>query len=433
MSKGNDIISRLTKLKDVNSPKDLHGLTAAMFPGTHCPLMGAEMAVRGIEDAMLFVIGTDECAYYVKHMTIHSDDFGGIGGRCVSAVLNTTDITFGSKKTVDIAVSEMMQEYSPKAVFVVSTCVVEVIGDDIESMADGYTEKYGIPFLAVHTEHFKCENHLPGVERTITACLELMEKQEKNNSVNIIGQRLGNFSDTELYSILKENSIDLGMQLPSGCTLDEIRTAPSAKINIVLNAIGLPLAKKMKAKFGTPYVFFDKFTDPKRILNAYEELFSSLEVEVPQKLYDMYNKCDTLLRESKAELKDTTYIYGNTPFNCMEFNSFMIDMGMKPLIIQTAKVDLVNDAEFIENIVENSDTYVTTVANIAPLQYVYDVIHPNLYLGHEFAVRLRKKDIEMVHSDRASGMLGFEVTEFILKELVRASIEAKKLKEEVNL
>ena len=65
------------------------------------------------------------------------------------------------------------------------------------------------------------------------------------------------------------------------------------------------------------------------------------------------------------------------------------------------------------------------------MQSIYDVLHPNLYLGHEYAARLRKKGIAMVHSDKASNMLGFEVTLFITEELVRAAKEAKDLKMEV--
>ena len=80
MIDGNEILSQLKKLRDITTSKDIRQLTYAMFPGTHCPLMGAAMAVRGIKDAVLLVVGTDECAYYTKHMTLHSDEFGGLGG-----------------------------------------------------------------------------------------------------------------------------------------------------------------------------------------------------------------------------------------------------------------------------------------------------------------------------------------------------------------
>ncbi len=431
MSKGNEIISRLGKLRDITCSKDIKGLTAAMFPGTHCPLMGAAMAVKGIKDAVLLVVGTDECTYYTKHMTIHSEEFGGLNGRCVSAVLDSSDVTFGCRKMLDNAVEELVKEYKPSAVFLVSTCVVEIIGDDIEAMADCYTEKYGIPFLSVHTEHFKCENHIPGIERTITACFNIMEKTEKNNSVNIIGQRLGRFEDTELYKLLCENDINIGMQLPCGCTVEEIKKASGAGINIILNPIGLPLAEKMKEKFEISYVFFDKFTNPDKILRAYEKLFKTLDKPVPEKIYEIYKNAKNAETQAAAKLDGITYIYGNTPFDCMEFNQFMVKLGMKPEIIQTVSVDIEKDKEYLDDILAKADPYVTKTANIAPLQYVYDVIHPNLYLGHEFADRLRKKAIAMVRCDRASSMLGFEITEFITKELVRAADESRELKKEI--
>ena len=83
MIQAQQTMSDLKKLGSITSSRDIQQLTYAMFPGTHCPLMGAAMAVRGIQKAVLLVIGTDECAYYTKHMTLHSEEFGGVQGRCV--------------------------------------------------------------------------------------------------------------------------------------------------------------------------------------------------------------------------------------------------------------------------------------------------------------------------------------------------------------
>ena len=57
---GNQLLAQMKRLSEAETVKDVHPLTAAMFPGTHCPLMGAAMAVRGISDAMMLIIGTDE-------------------------------------------------------------------------------------------------------------------------------------------------------------------------------------------------------------------------------------------------------------------------------------------------------------------------------------------------------------------------------------
>lgn len=425
---GKTILANLKRLRDVHTAKDIPQLTHAVFPGTHCPLMGAMMAVRGIKDAVLLVVGTDECTYYTKNTTIGSEAFGGLDGRCFSVVLDQHDVTFGCKEKLDEAVEELMEEVRPKTVFVVTTCVIEVIGDDVDSMAEAYREAYNVPFLVVHTEHFKTENHLPGVQDTITACIDIMEETEKTESINIIGQRLGDFSTTELCRILKESGCKIGMMLPSGCTVEEIRQAAGAKVNVVVNAIGLPLAKKMKRHFGTPYVFFDKFITPQRIREAYEGLFGYLELSLPSEVDSLYARAAAVVEEAKEGLFGIGYIYGNTPLQVFEFNAFMLSLGMKPLLIQTAELPDAEDPD-LRYILDGSDPYVTKTANIAPLQYVYDVLSPHLYLGHEFAVRLREKGIELVHMDSMSGKLGFEITVATVEELLRAAGEARRLHE----
>lgn len=425
-----ELLSQLGKLDEINCSKDIKSLTAAQFPGTHCPLMGAAMAVRGIKDAVLLVVGTDECAYYTKHMTLYSEEFGGMGGRCVSAVLDTRDVTFGCKAMLDDAVEELVNEYHPRAVFLVTTCVVEVIGDDTDSMAQNYTEKYNIPFLSVHTEHFKSENHLPGLERTITSCLQLMKPMPHDNRINVLGQRMGNFKDTELAHILMDSGVKLGMQLPCGCTIEEIEEAPAAKVNIVVNPIALPLAKKMQEIYQIPYIMFDKLTDPERIRTSYEKLFQYLNIPLPQKVEELYQQMKQKTEESTKELEGVSYIYGNTPFDCLEFNTFLSELGMVPKLVQTVSIEAERDKDYLSRILKHANPYVTKTANIAPLQPLYDELKPNLYLGHEFEERLNKKGIAMVHSDSASRMLGFEVTDFLLKELKRAAKQSKELRKE---
>lgn len=195
---GKELVEKLAKLSQVQSIKDIPQLTHALFPGTHCPLMGAAMAVGGIKDSLIVVVGTDECTYYTKSMTIHSEKFGGIDGRCVSVVLDDHDVTFGSAEKVQEAFKEIIEEYRPQCVFLVTTCVIEIIGDDFDAISEGLSELYGIPVLPVHTEHFKCEDHLPGLERTITVCAEMMKSCDSDNSVNLLGQRMGDFATTEL-------------------------------------------------------------------------------------------------------------------------------------------------------------------------------------------------------------------------------------------
>lgn len=420
-----EIINKLSKLSDIDNIKDVKSLTSASFPGPHCPLFGSALLLKEIKDAVFVVIGTDECSYYTKQMTMRSEMYGGIDGRCVSIILSQYDVTFGCQKKIEVAFKELIEDYNPKAVFLITTCVVELIGDDVESLGDVLGEEYGIPVVTVHTEHFKSENHIIGLERTLSSCIGIMEKQIRSEkvSVNIIGQRSGKFEESELGKILIESNIDINLMLP-GCNVEDIRKAPQAHINIVTNSIGLPLARKMKSKFKIPYILFEKFTNPESILSTYKNLFDTLELELPNEITELYKKANDIVEYGKEVLNGAKYIYGNTPLQCFEVNAFMTKLGMIPQLIQVSYMTE-EDNQYINSILNTTNPYVCKSANIAPLQGIYDVLKPDLYLGHEYATRLAKKGIAIVRSDMASAMVGMEVVLFFVDELIRAYKEAK--------
>lgn len=428
---GNELLGRLNRLSKVQTIKDIPQLTTALFPGTHCPLMGAAMIAGGIKDCLLVIVGTDECSYYTKSLTL-SDRYGGINGRCVSVVLNSHDVTFGSAESMHKAFKEIVAEYRPKCVMLVTTCVIEVIGDDYDAIAEELTKQYSIPVMAVHTEHFKCEDHFPGFERAITACQSIMQPQEGDGSVNVLGQRFGDFADTELYALLQKSGVKIGVQLPSGCTSDDIRHAPAAKVNIVVNDIALPLAQAMQEQYGIPYVYFNRFAAPEKILQAYQHLFNYLELPLPAEIDAKFEQCKALEQMLLPDVKGVPYIYGNTQYDCFELNSYLCSLGLVPQLIQSNKLRESDFAD-IKSILANTDPYICKAANIAPLQYVYDVLHPWFYMGHEFGDRLRRKGIALLHSDPAGKMLGFECSSFMLQAVAKAVADAKKFREEAGL
>ena len=428
---GNEILGRLNRLSKVQTIKDVPQLTTALFPGTHCPLMGAAMVAGGIVDCLLVIVGTVECSYYTKSLTIN-ERYGGIAGRCVSVVLDSHDVTFGSTESMHKAFKEIVAEYQPKCVMLVTTCVIEVIGDDYDAIAAELTKQYGIPVMAVHTEHFKCEDHFPGLERAITACAAMMQKQDCDGSVNVLGQRMGNFADTELHAFLAAAGVKLGVQLPSGCTAEEIRRAPAAKVNIVVHDIALPLAQAMQEQYGIPYVYFNRFAAPEKILQAYQHLFNYLELPLPAEIGAKFEECKELEQKVLPDVNGVPYIYGNTQYDCFELNSYLCSLGLVPQLIQSNKLSEANFAD-IESILTQTDPYICKAANIAPLQYVYDVLHPWFYMGHEFGERLRRKGIALLHSDPAGKMLGFECNSFMLQAVAKAVADAKMFREEAGL
>ena len=163
-----------------------------------------------------------------------------------------------------------------------------------------------------------------------------MEPRACDNSVNLLGQRMGDFATTELYAMLQKAGIKIGLQLPCGCTVDDIKNAAAAKVNIVVNDIALPLAQKMQEKFGTPYVYFNKFVIPEKIYEAYKNLFVLFRAGACLKNWKvLYQNIRAEIEKTKSELAGITYIYGNTPYAVFEMNCFLSSLGMVPQVIQT--------------------------------------------------------------------------------------------------
>ncbi len=424
---GNKMIKSLKRLSEAANMKQVKPLSYALFPGYHCPLMGAMLTIKEIDDSVMVVVGPDECAYYTQLAT-SGGQMKANGCRIVSVVLDQHDVTFGCQEKMDEAFGELMEEYRPKMVYIVTTCVVEVTGDDIDAMAAGYGEEYGLPVIVVHAENFKTDDHLPGIEHTLDGSINAMEKQNIADCVNVLGLRLGDFTKTEVCRYLREAGVEVGLMLPGKASAEEIRTSPKARCNIVVHPVGLPLAKEMKEKFGTPYVIFERYSDPDRIMNCYKELFAVLGKDLPAELYEKHARMKEKISSSREVLAGKTYISGNTALCNYELHLFMTEkLEVKPLLLQISDLDE-DSIAFRENLLKHCDPYVTRPANLGAIGCLYPIFHPDFSIGAGNQIELRKNKIASVRMMNAYSILGFETCETVLNAFLMAEKESEMLK-----
>lgn len=410
---GKKMLGKMKRLNEVNNMKQVKPSSYALFPGYHCPLMGAMMTIKEIDGSVMMVVGPDECAYYTQLATS-----GGTmktrGCEIVSVVLDQHDVTFGCQEKMDEAFEELMDEYNPKAVYIVTTCVVEVTGDDVDSMAAEYQRVYNRPVVVVHAENFKTDDHLPGIEHTLDASVELMKQQPKEECVNVFGLRIGDFTKTEVYRKLSEAGIKVGLMLPGKASAEQIETAPNAKCNIVVHPVGLPLAKEMKKRFGTPYVLFERYSDPERILACYTELFAILNRTLPEETMNIYHEKIGKIDSVRKLTEGKTYISGNTALCNYELHNFLAErLGIEPLLLQISDLDE-ESSDFRENLLKYFNPYVTRAANIGALAFLYPVLKPDFNIGAGNPMEMRKHGITSVSMPKAYNTLGFEVCDMVL-------------------
>ena len=176
-----------------------------------CPLSGAAKAVTTIDKAAMLIIGTEECAYYTKM----SMEMKGDSSSCYSVILDKNDITFGSIDSVTEAVYELLDEHKPSSLFLITTCVVEIIGDDFTSLAKEASEKYKLPVKVIQTNHYKGNNDEYGMDLVFDTAKEINQKPQKFTTMaKMIGNKLmgknnmkrSNMSEEEMFEMIKSKT-----------------------------------------------------------------------------------------------------------------------------------------------------------------------------------------------------------------------------------
>lgn len=407
----------LNKLGQIETDKDIKALSYAIYPGTHCPLFGVALTASYVKNMGVIVIGTGECTYYTKNFAYHRQHGTD---KVYSLVLKEKDVVFGAGESVKKAVQEIVELESLEAIMLVSTCVPELIGEDYAALKEELETLIGIPVLSVQTEHFKCNSHIPGMTRTLASLAGLMEAyQGEKTGVNILGHRQGEIETTELLSLLKEHNMDICCTIPSQCTIDSLRKAASAKLNIVTDHIALELAETMKSKFEMPYIYFGKAMDKVHITSLYKMLEEALGIKVIDKLQSKQEEYDALVSACKEKLQGKKLVYGNTPMMAFETVDFLSDLGLEPIFVQVREL-YEPDLPFKNRLLEKGfNPYVSRIANIAPLRELYDTMGGDIYVGHENPMLLKQKGLMQITFDSEAQKIGYELPIGMMKHLLK--------------
>ena len=403
-------LNNLKTLSQIEKTKDIVPLKKTTYPGTHCPLFGATITLRLIKDCYILVIGTEECTYYTKNLSTVFEEFGGIDGRILSFVMDKHDVTFGCKEKLEKAIEKIIEEDKPPAIFLLTTCVPEITGEDFSSLSKKLTPKYNIPIVCVHTEHFRCNSHLLGIENVLNACSEFMQENEKTFSINILGQK---DEKSELINYLKESKININLTLPSNCSIDEIKNASKAMLNIVCDRTAENLAKIMEKKFNIPYVSFVYKCSSKEIFEGYKEVFSKLNLDLPSSIEERKKEIDFKIENAKNLLSAKSFILGISKVETFPLINFLCDLGLEPKLIQVKDIYL-QDKKYIEKIIEKFDPYITISANLSGIYELMPVLKPNFYIGPIQASVCQEYNINQVTLSKSTMYLGFDLLEHII-------------------
>jgi len=223
-----------------------------------CVYCGARVVLNPITDAVHLVHGPIGCSSYTWDIRGSLTSGPDLYRFSFSTDLKEEDVIFGGEKKLGRAIDELVEKYHPKLVLVYSTCIVGVIGDDLEAVCKAASKKHGIEVIPVQSSGF-IGNKSAGYRAACDALLRLIKpdgiRLKKTSSINY----LGDFNLAGEVWIIKNYLRHLGIHVNVAFTGDSryetLKTATRASLNMVQCAGSMIyLAQKMEEIYQIPYL-----------------------------------------------------------------------------------------------------------------------------------------------------------------------------------
>lgn len=222
-----------------------------------CVYCGARVVLNPITDAYHIIHGPIGCASYTWDLRGSLSSGEDTFRTSFSTDLRERDIIFGGEKKLTGAIDEIVEAYDPKLIFVYSTCVVGVIGDDLKAVCKQAQEKYGVRVIPVESSGF-VGNKSMGYKAACKALLDLIEEDgytEKLDGVNILGDFNLAAEMWILKDYLKQVGVNVISQFTGDSTYENLKKAQQASLNLVQCAGSMTyLANKLEEKYEIPFI-----------------------------------------------------------------------------------------------------------------------------------------------------------------------------------
>jgi nitrogenase molybdenum-iron protein beta chain len=159
--------------------KNLAREALVVNPAKACQPLGAVFASAGFEKTMSFVHGSQGCvAYYRSHLSRHFKE----PSSAVSSSMTEDAAVFGGLNNMIDGLANTYSLYEPKMIAVSTTCMAEVIGDDLQSFITNAKNKGSVPqdfdVPHAHTPAF-VGSHVDGYDNMIKGILEHFWKDKE--------------------------------------------------------------------------------------------------------------------------------------------------------------------------------------------------------------------------------------------------------------
>ncbi|NPV30317.1 MAG: hypothetical protein HPY58_11870 [Firmicutes bacterium] len=219
---------------------------------------GVLWALAGIKNALILEHGATGTAFY------NTVSFGVMNKQSPKGIIFTTgldedDVVMGREDKIIQAARELDELYKPDIISLVATAVTSVIGLDLYGIIEELQPEVNAKLLAFPGGGFRGD-YTQGIKEVFRVLVNevVIEPAEKNTrAVNIIGPTIDTFNHPSDYAELKRLlgllNLEVSTVFTTNTDVQQIKSLPSAALNVVTRDIGLEAAELLEERFGIPY------------------------------------------------------------------------------------------------------------------------------------------------------------------------------------
>ncbi len=328
--------------------KDDHGIacgkasTAGSVSQRACVFCGSRVVLYPITDALHLIHGPIGCAAYTWDIRGSMSSGPELHRMSFSTDVHENEVIYGGEKKLYAALCELIDHYQPKAAFVYSTCIVGLIGDDVEAVCARVSREKNLKVIPVHSEGFKGTKK-DGYRAACEAVFKLTGIDDiapvSPFSINILGE----FNLAGETWIIKDYYRRMGIEVTSCITgdgrVDEIGRAHRARLNVVQCSGSMTyLAKMMKERYGIPFIRVSYFgiEDMSQALYDVAEFFKDERISAATREL-VRSEVTDLLPELARYRRDLTgrkaAIYVGGSFKSFSLVKALRHLGMSTVVV----------------------------------------------------------------------------------------------------
>ncbi|MDR0887898.1 MAG: hypothetical protein LBM39_01770 [Candidatus Methanoplasma sp.] len=191
-------------------------------------------------------------AYYRAGLKFRGHEMGNV--QFYSTNMTEENMVFGGLDKLRNTIEDVWNHHHPDAIFISTSCPTSIIGDDVDSVAEEYTEKLGIPVIPQHCEGFRSKHWTTGFDVTQHGILrQIVDRdpvRKQEDLVNVI-----NLFGSDVFGPMFA-PLDLRVNyVVAIATVEELRQMSEAAATVTFcNSLGTYLAEGLEQAFGVPQV-----------------------------------------------------------------------------------------------------------------------------------------------------------------------------------